>query len=498
MLKTSLFFLITALALGLAADLEISTLDPWLEINRIARGAVTPDFPALAGILDAFLNTVVFALCGTTLAVAGGGGLAFFFGWAPVRLFCSFIRAIHEIFWAFIFLPLVGLNPICGVLAIAIPYAGIFAKVFAEIHQESDLRPLAAMPAATGRTSRFFYGILPVIYRDIKNYISYRFECALRSSAILGFIGLPTLGYHLETAFREGRYSEAAAILYAFYLLIASLRIWARPRVILVPVVLAFFLISKEMVFSLDNVLQFFTYEILPWPMRRAGFYDGTFTLTFSWPAIWAWIQNVFLDEGLKGLWHTVALTQIALAATGLLSLAIFPWACRHFAGPATRRLTHWGLIVVRTTPEYILAYLFVQLWGPSMLPAVLAISLHNGAILSYLSTLNANLVPLRVDAPRRRADRYLFEVLPRIYGQFLAFLFYRWEVMMRESAILGILGIYTLGFYIDSAMVDEQLDKAMLLIFITALLNMAIDTASQLIRRRLKISTKLISSHAN
>jgi hypothetical protein len=46
--------------------------------------------------------------------------------------------------------------------------------------------------------------------------------------------------------------------------------------------------------------------------------------------------------------------------------------------------------------------------------------------------------------------DRYLYEVLPHIYGQFLAFLFYRWEIMMRESATLGILGIYTLGFFID------------------------------------------------
>ena len=66
----------------------------------------------------------------------------------------------------------------------------------------------------------------------------------------------------------------------------------------------------------------------------------------------------------------------------------------------------------------------------------------------------------------------------------------------MRESAILGILGVYTLGFFIDSAISDDQLDKAVMLIFVTALLNMAIDTASQLVRRRLKISTRLVTSH--
>ncbi len=498
MLRTSLWFLAIALAAIFAADLEITTLDPWQELSRMGWGALTPDLPALVGILAAFLNTVVFALCGIFLAMLSGVCLACCFAWRPIRLFCAFIRAIHEIFWAFIFLPLVGLNPICGVLAIAIPYAGIFAKVYAEIQQESDHRPLQGLPPGTGWFCRFIFGILPVVYRDIKNYTSYRFECALRSSAILGFIGLPTLGYHLETAFREGLYSEAAAILYAFFLLIASLRLWAKPRFILIPVVLAFLLISKDLSLSLENVLRFFSYEILPWPMRREGFYDGSFTLSFSWPELWSWGKEIFLDEGLKGIWNTLLLTQIALVGTAFLALASFPFASIHFSGRGTRWLVHWGLIVVRTTPEYILAYLFVQLWGPSMLPALLAISLHNGAILSYLSSLNANLIPLRVDTPRRRCDRYLFEVLPRVYGQFLAFLFYRWEVMLRESAILGILGITTLGFYIDSAIADEQLDKALLLILLTALLNMSVDTLSQRIRRKLKISAKLVSSYAS
>jgi phosphonate transport system permease protein len=129
------------------------------------------------------------------------------------------------------------------------------------------------------------------------------------------------------------------------------------------------------------------------------------------------------------------------------------------------------------------------------MLPAVWAILLHNGAILGFLASNNADLVSLQVDAPQRRLDRYLYEILPRVYGQFLAFLFYRWEVMMRESAILGILGIYTLGFYIESAISDDQIDKVVLLILITAILNMGIDTVSQFVRRRLKISTKLVTS---
>ncbi|MCW9078766.1 MAG: ABC transporter permease, partial [Gammaproteobacteria bacterium] len=73
-------------------------------------------------------------------------------------------------------------------------------------------------------------------------------------------------------------------------------------------------------------------------------------------------------------------------------------------------------------------------------------------------------------------------------------FLFYRWEVIMRETAILGILGIATLGFFIDNALADIRLDRAVLLILITALLNLGIDALSRAIRARLRINTRLAS----
>jgi phosphonate transport system permease protein len=495
MLKTSLIFIGVAVAALLFADIEVVTLHPWIELARMVRGMVTPDFLSIPGIWRALANTVAFALCGTFIGVGLGAVLSFFFESTPVRLCCAFVRAIHEIFWAFIFLPIVGLNPSCGVLAIAVPYTAIFAKVFAEIRQESDQRPLQGLPIGRPALSGFCYGSLPVIYKDAKHYIAYRFECALRSSAVLGFIGLPTLGFHLETAFREGYYSQAAAILYVFYLLVASIKYWARPRWIMIPVCLAFLFLSKDIYFSMDNIVRFFTYDILPWPMRRQGVLDGTRAIAFPLKEIALWAVDIVRHEGLEGVWNTIVLTQIVLVFTGLLTVVGFPLASRHFSTKVPRRLVHMALIVVRTTPEYILAYVGVQLWGPSMLPAIVAIAFHNGAILSFLSSRNADLVRLRIDAPRKRTGRYLFEILPRVFGQFVAFLFYRWEVMMRESAILGILGIYTLGFFIDSAIADNQLDKAMLLILITALLNMGIDTLSQVIRRRLKISTRLVTS---
>ena len=85
----------------------------------------------------------------------------------------------------------------------------------------------------------------------------------------------------------------------------------------------------------------------------------------------------------------------------------------------------------------------------------------------------------------------YAYEVLPRLYRQFLAFLFYRWEVIMRETAILGILGITTLGFYIDNAFADLRYDRALFLIIITAILNLGIDALSRRIRKSLRLQTR-------
>ena len=166
-----------------------------------------------------------------------------------------------------------------------------------------------------------------------------------------------------------------------------------------------------------------------------------------------------------------------------------FPLISRRFFGPFGRALGHGFLVVTRSTPEYILAYLFLQFWGPSMLPAIVALALHNGAVIGHLIGRYVDEIPLRPDAPKG-LDLYAYEVLPRVYGQFLAFLFYRWEVILRETAILGILGILTLGFYVDSAIADIRMDRAVFLIIITALLNIGVDALSRAIRRKIRLTT--------
>ncbi len=128
------------------------------------------------------------------------------------------------------------------------------------------------------------------------------------------------------------------------------------------------------------------------------------------------------------------------------------------------------------------------------MLPAALALMLHNGAIIGFLMGQQTDEIDFRLDVTKKKNELYLYEVLPRIYSQFLAFLFYRWEIIMRESAILGILGVATLGFFIDSAIADFRLDKMMLLLIVTAILNICIDLISKKSRDYLKVEKSITS----
>ena len=468
------------------ADLSISTQDPWTEMGRMLWGVVTPDFLALETIGTAILQTVAFALVGVAIAAVSGFVLAQFFHIAVVRWACAVARAIHELFWALIFLQVLGLSPLTGVLAIAIPYAGICAKVYAETLEEAPPAALKVLPGGVSTISAFFYVRLPDAWVHIKNYTFYRFECGLRSSAVLGFVGLPTLGYYLETAFSEGNYSEAAALLIIFYVLIATLRLWVKPKLLGLYLLVAPFLLGGMSDIRWDNIRRFLTEDIVPAPLRGTDLGDVQ-----TWADFADWVGMILSDQALPGIVATVVLTQIALVATAFLALAFFPLISEKFFGRVGRAFGHLFLVVARSTPEFILVYIFLQLWGPSMLPAIVALALHNGAIIGHLLGRYSDEIQLRADSAGG-VNRYAFEIVPRMYGQFLAFLFYRWEIIMRETAILGVLGIATLGFFIDSAIADIRLDRVMLLILVTALLNLGIDSLSRRIRSRLRLTTRV------
>jgi phosphonate transport system permease protein len=481
---SSLFLLIAAAAL-LIADLSVAALDPWQEMRRLLAGLVQPDIFSIE--VMSVVWTVAFAVLGVSIGATVGLLLAPVFArLRSIRVLCAFLRSIHELFWALLLIQVTGLTPTTGVLAVAIPYSGIFAKVFAEMIEEADLSAERVLPSGTSIVSRFAFARIPELAPQFWTYSLYRLECGMRSTLVLGFIGLPTIGFHLDSFFKQGNYAQAAALLLTFYALIGSRRLWARPATIPLLIV-ASLLVLPEAVgggSTLANFTRFVTHEIVPTPLRGADLFSLT-----TWGNFAGWLSPIVTHQVVPGAIQTLVLSQIALVAMGIIALILFPFICRRFTGRIGQPLGRIALVVVRSTPEYMLVYVLLQLMGPSMLPAIIALSLHNGAIVGYLMGRHADSLTYRLDAPRG-LNLYAYETVPRLYGQFLAYVLYRWEIILRESAIFGILGILTLGYYVDAAIAEIRLDVAMVLIVATALLSMTVDALSRRLRRRLRIDT--------
>ena len=195
---------------------------------------------ATAGMALAWLLAMPLALLASRAlsisALARGGKPAW---WAqalrwPVRGLLIVLRSVPVIVWALLFVRAVGLGPTAGVLAIAITYAGMLGKVYAEIFESVDLRPTRALLlAGSPRLAAFAYGLLPNAAGEILSYSVYRWECAIRASVVMGFVGAGGLGQQIDLSLRMFAGAEVASMLLTFLLLVLladSLSRWLRGR----------------------------------------------------------------------------------------------------------------------------------------------------------------------------------------------------------------------------------------------------------------------------
>jgi phosphonate transport system permease protein len=139
----------------------------------------------------------------------------------PVRALLIVLRSVPEIVWALLFVRAVGLGPTAGVLAIAITYGGMLGKVYAEIFESVDPRPARALlVAGSSRLATFAYGVLPNAAAELLSYTVYRWECAIRASVVMGFVGAGGLGQQMELSLRMFAGGEVASMLLCFLLLV--------------------------------------------------------------------------------------------------------------------------------------------------------------------------------------------------------------------------------------------------------------------------------------
>jgi phosphonate transport system permease protein len=132
------------------------------------------------------------------------------------------LRSIPELVWALVFVRVVGLGPTAGVLAIALTYGGMLGKVYGEILESSEPAPSQALLRnGAGRLQALLHGLLPQSATELASYTVYRWECAIRSSVVLGFVGAGGLGQQLDSAMKMFNGGEVATMLGVFVVLVA-------------------------------------------------------------------------------------------------------------------------------------------------------------------------------------------------------------------------------------------------------------------------------------
>ncbi len=200
-----------------AIGLEFSPARLWRApgaVWTILKAMVPPDLSRLGEIMGAVLESLYIAWIGTLIAAFFSFFLAFLAArnltprpvGAVVRLLLSSIRAFPELLLAVLFIPITGLGPFTGVMAVGIHSIGTLGKLSTEVIEAIDDGPVEAIRASgAGRLAQVRFGIVPQVLPTIVAYWLYRFEINIRASAVLGLIGAGGVGAKLAgfLAFRD-------------------------------------------------------------------------------------------------------------------------------------------------------------------------------------------------------------------------------------------------------------------------------------------------------
>ncbi len=521
-------------------------------------------------ILTSLWLTLQYATCAISIALIIGITLGFLCtkSWWPkanpsilirttltithrcARSIIIFGRSIHELLWALLFITALGTSPFAAIMALAIPYGCTLAKVFSEIIDEQDTSNSLCLSAhGAPSLSSWIFGRLPTSIPDLLSYALYRYECAIRSAAILGFVGITTIGYHIETAFADGNYNEVWTLLYSLLILliiierlssyvrgrlntpslpkkinplsspqsreqsINYLRRQVKKQYSLSIITIGFSILiviawnTGEPMFSnlssaqrAVNLERFLTKEITPYPVQQSG----------NWADAIPWAKQLILDKGLDALLKTLYIATSAIIIAFLIGLISLPLSSNslnsaHYSGISlglsriqriTKKFNSLAtksiLIITRSMPEFLLAFLLLQILGSTAWPLIVGLALHNYGIIGRLGSeiidnADPNNQKVAITHGANTSQVYLFTLLPSIFNRLLLYFFYRWETCIRDATVMGMLGISSLGFLIVDSSARDNRDEMFFYILLGACLVMIGDIVSDIIRSRLR-----------
>ena len=181
---------------------------------------------ATAGLTLALVLAVPLALVSTRVlsisALSGRMARGPFWLRQVMRWALIVLRSVPELVWALVFVRVVGLGPTAGVLAIALTYGGMLGKVYGDLLESGEAHATETLLRnGSSRLQAFAFGLLPQNAAELTSYTVYRWECAIRSSVVLGFVGAGGLGQQLDNSMKMFNGGEVLTMLAVFVALVA-------------------------------------------------------------------------------------------------------------------------------------------------------------------------------------------------------------------------------------------------------------------------------------
>ena len=180
---------------------------PWDELGRLA--GLMWDSIAMA-----WIGTLIAAIFAVPLAFLAAENLvARPVAWVTRQVF-NVLRAVPEVILALLFVPMFGLTPMAGVMAIAVGSIGSLGKLFYEIIENIQPGPVEAADAVGASSiQRLRWGVIPQVAPELSSFLLYRFEINIRASSVLGIVGAGGIGGVLADTVRFKEYGVAGLAL---------------------------------------------------------------------------------------------------------------------------------------------------------------------------------------------------------------------------------------------------------------------------------------------
>ena len=184
-------------------------------------------------LFETFNMALLATIVGSTLALflsflaaknTSPNSLVFF----TIRRILEFFRGVPEIIFAILFVWVLGIGPLAGIIAMTLHTTGSLGKLFSEVHENSNNKPIEALKASGGNwLSEMKFGLLPQVLPNLISYVLLRFEINIRASTILGFVGAGGIGQELYLVINFNYYEEVSAIILLIILTVVSIDLFS-------------------------------------------------------------------------------------------------------------------------------------------------------------------------------------------------------------------------------------------------------------------------------